>query len=326
MKKIVFIIVISCVVILMGYLLIPYLVKESSKKSDSPFKYSLDEFKEVDESLLSHEEVRQINLPENEYVDLYYYQNRIFLLTKNQIKIISPEGSKISEIPIQDNASAFTICSEELLYVCFGNKVLIYNSEGLLINESLTEPTQSYFSSIAVGEDKVFVADAGRRKVLVYDKELNKNTSFTGESGVSEVHGFIVPSNQFSLTLNTDDELWVVNPGLHAIQNYSHTGRLRGYWSKTSFEPDGFTGCCNPCFIKFLNNGKLLTSEKGLVRVKIHRESGELVSVVAPPRKFKSGGSAPAITSDENNNIIILDFDNNMIRFFNKTVANNKAE
>lgn len=318
MKKIVSIIIISCAIIILGYLLITLLISKSSQRTDSPFKFNLEDFNTVDKDLISHKEIRQISLPDNEYIDLFYYKNKIYLLSKNKIKVISPEGAKISEIKISKKPTAFTICKEALIYICFQNYILIYDIHGEIVKESHAENERSFFSSIAVGEDEVFVADAGLRQVIVYDKDLIKQTSFAGESGVSDVHGFIIPSNHFALALDTDMALWVVNPGLHAIQNYSYDGRLRGYWSKTSYQIDGFSGCCNPFYLKFLPNGNMLTSEKGLVRVKIHKESGEFVSVVAPPKKFKTGGVAPAITIDENDNVIILDFDNNMIRFFNK--------
>jgi len=91
---------------------------------------------------------------------------------------------------------------------------------------------------------------------------------------------------------------------------------LRGGWGEGSFGPEGFSGCCNPTYFAFLSDGSFVTSEKGLVRVKIHRESGEFLSYVAPPSSFEKGNVAPAIAIDEQDNIILLDFEQLMIRIF----------
>jgi hypothetical protein len=319
MSKKISILIIAGISIVLIFLLIGHIYNKSGGKSVSPFKYNLEDFHSVENELISHKEVRQIDLPQKNYIDIDYLNGKIYLLSEDELQIILPQGTEFLKISIEQNPSSFTVSESGDINICYENYIICYNADGKEFRKSEAEFADSYFSSIAVGKDLVFVADAGKKQVIIYDKDLVKVLSFKGESGVSDVHGFIVPGNQFALAIDADDELWVVNPGLHAIQNYSHEGRLRGYWSKTSFEPDGFTGCCNPCFLKILNNGDMLTSEKGLVRVKIHKESGELISIAAPPEKFKTGGSAPAIAFDEDDNIIILDFDNNMIRFFNKS-------
>ena len=75
--------------------------------------------------------------------------------------------------------------------------------------------------------------------------------------------------------------MWVVNPGMHAFENYEFDGDLRAFWENTSMKIDGFSGCCNPAHFTFLPDGSFVTSEKGLVRVKVHKPSGELLGVVA---------------------------------------------
>jgi hypothetical protein len=109
----------------------------------------------------------------------------------------------------------------------------------------------------------------------------------------------------------------VVNPGKHAIENYTDDGELRGYWESMSFEIDGFLGCCNPARITTLIDGSFVTSEKGVVRIKIYDQSGALKSVVAPPDLFKDEGEkAPEVCADENDIIYVLDFENDMVRVF----------
>jgi hypothetical protein len=49
---------------------------------------------------------------------------------------------------------------------------------------------------------------------------------------------------------------------------------------------DGFCGCCNPIAVALLPDGRSVTCEKGLPRVKIYREHGEFDCVVAGPEIF----------------------------------------
>ena len=63
-------------------------------------------------------------------------------------------------------------------------------------------------------------------------------------------------------------------------------------------------------------DGSFLTSEKGVVRIKIHEPSGELSTVVAPPDKFMEDGEAPDVAVDEEGIVYALDYDRNMIRIF----------
>jgi hypothetical protein len=59
-----------------------------------------------------------------------------------------------------------------------------------------------------------------------------------------------------------------------------------------------------------------VTSEKGLVRIKVHKASGELSGVVAPNEKFKEAFNAPDLAVSPEGLIYALDFDSHMIRIF----------
>jgi hypothetical protein len=108
-----------------------------------------------------------------------------------------------------------------------------------------------------------------------------------------------------------------VNPGNHAFESYTDDGTLRDHWEKISIDIDGFLGCCNPARITTLKDDSFVTSEKGMVRIKIYDHSGNLVSVVAPPDLFTGEDKkAPEVCADENNNIYALDFEKDMVRVF----------
>ena len=65
-----------------------------------------------------------------------------------------------------------------------------------------------------------------------------------------------------------------------------------------------------------MDDGSFVTSEKGMVRIKVFDQSGKLLSVVAPPDLFKEESKAPDVCTDEAGVVYALDFDRNAIRIF----------
>jgi sugar lactone lactonase YvrE len=194
--------------------------------------------------------------------------------------------------------------------------VNVYNGTGMLLKTWPTLTDSAMVTAIAASETSVFVADAGNRKVHRYNHAGQLLASFDGKADEGVLHGFIIPSGFFDLDINPDGDLWVVNPGMHALENYTEEGNLREHWNNTNMMTEGFSGCCNPAHYTFLPDGRFVTSEKGLVRVKTYKQSGEFEGVVAAPVKFAEEGKAPDVATDSVGNVYALDFDKKMIRVF----------
>jgi len=302
----------SFVIILIISTILIYILHKTNNSSNLPLQ-SLS-FEIINEDVISHKEIKQINLGSTIPVDIAYTNSNIYLLSYDYLQIIDTTGLEINKTSIENNPTCLYV-NESNIFIGYKNHIMLLSKNGLIINKSNLISNNTYFTSISASNSKIFVADAGNKEIVVFNYSLEIINSFKGESGVSDKHGFILPGKHFAIALNKNNELWAVNPGIHALQNYSENGKLRGYWNKSSFNLDGFSGCCNPSYISFLSNNYFVTSEKGLVRIKIHKPSGEFYSVVAPNKSF-NGKKAPAITVDENNNIIALDFNSNTIRFF----------
>ena len=294
------------------------LIKAKDKqRRTNPWEFSVEEFRQVDDALVSHRETKRIRLTYENPKDIQYYDGGIYILFEKQLQVINIQGTEKKLIRWDDEiAHSMSVLSGGDVIIAYGNMLRKYSSDAVIVAESDTLDDESIITSITAGSDRFFAADGGLRQVLVYDLQLNIINRFRGESGVSSLHGFILPGNQFSLRINNEGELWITNPGIHQFQNYTADGRLRRSWGDASFGPEGFSGCCNPSYFAFLSDGSYVTSEKGMVRVKIHRESGKFSSYVAPPDAFGNGTSAPAIFVDDNDNIILLDFEQGVIRIF----------
>jgi len=80
---------------------------------------------------------------------------------------------------------------------------------------------------------------------------------------------------------------------------------------------EGFSGCCNPAEMAIMEDNSFVTSEKGMPRIKLYGQHGELKGVVAPPDKFDVDSYyAPDVTVDAEHRVYALDFDRKQVRIF----------
>lgn len=290
-------------------------IDTSSYLTTNPFEKDIEAYNAVADSLISHVETKQIRLNASTPKAIDYKDGEIYILADDYLQVIRTNGSEVKKTTLGDETTCLTVLKDKRVLVGFKDHLVLLEKDLVEMKHSAISE-KALFTAVASNGDLIFVADAGLKRVVVYDRNLTQVNTFKGESGVSDQYGFIVPSAHFDLAVNAESELWVVNPGMHALQNYSDKGKLRGFWGKTSFETDGFSGCCNPFFIAFLSDGSFVTSEKGLVRIKIHEPSGVLRSVVASPQSFKGERKAPDVAVGEKGDILALDFEKKMIRFF----------
>jgi len=292
-----------------------YLSGRPDKSNPNPFEYNVDEFKNVDSTLIHFKETKNFKIGFTEPAAITIEADKLYVTGDNKLQVIDITGKLLAEIVLSGIPKTLEVTTENI-YVAVNNQILVYNHKGTLLKEWKPVGENAVITAISAIENIVYVADAGKRKVYKYSTEGNLLLEFDGKADEGVLHGFIIPSGFFDLDINPDGDLWVVNPGMHALEQYTAEGQLREHWNNTSMMTEGFSGCCNPAHFTFLPDGRFVTSEKGLVRIKTYKPSGEFEGVVAAPVKFKDEGRAPDIATDSNGNIYALDFDKKMIRVF----------
>jgi len=171
--------------------------------------------------------------------------------------------------------------------------------------------------SIVLTPDYLFAADTGKRCIYrlnmenahsIIDRELRFESSIAqfkpdynlmfGSPPGMHMHfewmrkdidvfdGFVVYAAPITMTFSTHSGLlYIANPGRHRVDVFTQDGI---YQPELSFgEPsgrlEGFPACCNPIGLAVLDDGRILTVEKGISRIKIYRTDGTLDTVVAGP-------------------------------------------
>ena len=317
-QRLIIIIALILLMAVIGYMVVD-LFFTNSGRSDNPYDYGLNELRETDTSLIAYREVQHFPVGLAEVYGLATGQDdRIYVAGANGVEIYTPSGERISEFSFPDTAYCITVAPDGNILLSMIDHVAIMNPEGEIISNWDPVSEASVLTSIATNGTDIFVADAGKKIVYRYDKEGTLLNRIGKKDSLKGIPRFVIPSPYFDLRMGRDDELWVVNPGMHLFEAFRPDGSLISTWGKTSMSVEGFCGCCNPTDFAMLPDGSFVTSEKGIERVKIYSPSGEFNCVVAAPNQFDEGTRGLDLAVDSKERILVLDPWRSQVRIFIK--------
>ena len=315
-KGIVFFLIILAVVIV-AVVALDYNASKPDQQPANPYAYNIDPFSRIDTALIHYKESRDLAIDFAEPAGVSFRGDELFVVGDQKLQMIEPTGKLMNEVSF-DQKPTCVYASIENIFVGFKKSVAILSRDGVKISELNSFSDSTVITSITEKSGIVFVADAGKRVIRKFTLDGKSLGVIEGKSGNDQIHGFIIPSPYFDMAFNADGELWIVNPGKHSLENYTVEGALRTWWEASSIKVEGFSGCCNPAHFAFLPDGSFVTSEKGMVRIKIYKPSGEFSGVVAAPSKFAENADAPDVAVDNQGNIYALDLNKKMLRLFVK--------
>lgn len=244
---------------------------------------------------------------------------RIFVGGDRAIHVFDSKGSKTAEIKLDYEPRCLAVANAEhkypgRIYVGTADRVAVFDADGKHLESWDKLDEKALPTSIAVAENDVFLADAGNRIVWHYDADGKLVNRIGAPDRARKIPGFIITSEYFDLGLGRDGLLYVVNPRALRLEAYTFQGDLEYFWGKGSPSIDGFFGCCNPAHFAVLSDGRFVTVEKGLPRIKIYTAQGKFECVVAGPEQFPS--TAADLAVDGRDRILVLDSDKDRIVIF----------
>lgn len=121
---------------------------------------------------------------------------------------------------------------------------------------------------------------------------------FFGQPG----NQFLVPSPYFDVSFLEDGTLGVANPGKRRIEYRTVNGEIISVFGEEGVGLEEFCGCCNPSHFAFMPDGRIVTAEKGINRMKMLDQNGNLIELVAQLQEFKA--SIPLDLAISNEGII----------------------
>jgi len=296
----------------------------AAKKLPAEFTYDLSEFMKVDPNLIHYEEAAAVETGMKEPRGIAVgAEDRLYVAGDKAVRCFDAGrlGDRGNEFAAAD-PQRVAVNQAGAVFVAMRDHVEVFDDAGKRQAAWETPGKDALLTCVAAGDADAFVADAGALAVLRYDAGGRLVNRITGPPGrgtaadKADDEGFIVPSPYFDVALASKDRLWVANPGRRRVELYTFDGNMLAHWGNASFKIEGFCGCCNPIHIAVLPSGHLVTSEKGLPRVKVYTPKGELASVVAPPAAFAEGTTGLDVAADSRGRIWVLDPFARKVRLF----------
>ncbi|MDR0338553.1 MAG: hypothetical protein LBI18_15890 [Planctomycetaceae bacterium] len=186
------------------------------------------------------------------------------------------------------------------LIVAHPDRIAVYSLNGDPVFSWSVPNTKSVIWSLAVTNNAVFAADTGQRVVYQFDekgillktfgqpseKKINQhqhNENKTNQDNISNhpsssesveiFSGFSVHVSPITLTVSPKTGLiHVTNPNHHRVETFTANGDWKpvlSWGGNDSGDMVGFAEGCNPVDIAVLADGRIVTAEKLITRVKV---------------------------------------------------------
>ncbi len=264
--------------------------------------------------------------------------DQVYVVGDRGLKVFSSDGRPLRDVPLPDESRALAVGGPDhahpgRIYVGLADRIDVLDPEGKKL-ATWTVPGRSVvLTSVAAGDKDVYVADAGQRLVFRFDPDGKLLGRIGGRDPALDQDGFVVPSPHLDVVLTPDGLVRVVNPGKHRVEAYTPEGHREAAWGQAGEALDRFCGCCNPVALALLPDGRYVTAEKGIPRVKVHRADGTFQGVVAPtellaPRTAHLEETRPDyqldaldVAADSRGRVLVLDPAARKVRLFESREA-----
>ncbi len=264
-----------------------------SAQSSNAFAYDLSRFQKTDPKLIAYEETARWRVPREQARRIAISPaGQLFICAGNFINALSRSGERGLELAFDSPTSCVAIGDDGTIYAGLRDHIEVFDAKGTRTARWAAPDPKSWLTGLAIGENDVFAADSARLAIWRFDKTGKIIKRIGQKDADRNIPGFVVPSPFLDVFIHRDGLLRVNNPGRHCVEAYTFDGDCEGSWGKPTAAIDGFCGCCNPIAITMLADGRMVTCEKGIPRVKIYSVTGEFESVVAGAESFPENAHA----------------------------------
>jgi hypothetical protein len=271
----------------------------------SAFDYSLEEYQKIDPALIKYRQTAEITIKMKESRGVAVGpDDNIYVVGDCSLTVFTPQGESVKSVVLEGEPHCIAVAGVDhalhgRLYIGLKDRVLVLDSLDSPAKSWETLGEKANLTSLATAEQDVFLADAGNRIVWHYDTSGKLLGRIGAKDESRNIGGFIIPSPYFDVAVAPDGLLRVVNPGAHKIEAYTFDGHLEVSWGQRGLEVPAFCGCCNPAAMAILPDGRIVTGEKGIPRVKIYSSDGKFECVVADPKILAPNFSATTETRED---------------------------
>jgi hypothetical protein len=175
-----------------------------------------------------------------------------------------------------------TVGPDRRVYVGSAGRIEIYqrgggHEGGFTFGKAGDAP---FVSAIKVYKTDILVADASARIIRRFDAS-GRQLGLIGDQ--NKTKAFILPNGRLDLDVDAAGVVRATDTGRHQVTAWAIDGTPLGKFGKFGMtDPADFVGCCNPMNVATTPDGKVVTAEKLVARVKVYGPDGRLLAVIGP--------------------------------------------
>lgn len=199
--------------------------------------------------------------------------NRLYVAGEKGVEVYDKNGALTASMRTSAPATCVAVDRDGGVFAGLGTRIESFSPTGEKLaawGEKGDKPGQfGLVTGLAVWRNVLYATDAANRKIPRF--------ALTGDF-VDERKGFLIPSPYFDCSVDAKGNLYVGHTQRHRVERYDPSGNLAGQWGEPGAAPDKFCGCCNPTNLAAFPDGRVATTEKGLLRLKVYGREGELLA------------------------------------------------
>ena len=265
---------------------------EQGARVPNSFQLDLDRQFAVDPDLIHYSLASEFALPLKDLRGIASGpEDRIYVAGDQAVQVFRSDGQIEATIPLSGVPSCLAVAhgghpEPGQIYVAVGGQISVIDTAGAVVRQWTVPGKAPVLTALAVAPQDLFAADAAGRVVWHFTLDGQLVGAIGKPDPDRQQPPFIVPSPYFDLVLGADGLLHIVNPGMRQVMTYSYAGDFGDAWGSAGSQLKDFFGCCNPAHLAVLPDGRFVTSEKGIPRIKVYSAQGQFESVVAGPEQL----------------------------------------
>jgi hypothetical protein len=208
--------------------------------------------------------------------------DRIYALGDDEVRTYDAAGTRTSSWRVIERAACLTVGPDGRVYVGAGDRVEIYDRTGRRVGGFTAGDRErpADVTSIKVFKDDVLVADASARIIRRYDGS-GRQRGIIGDQ--NKTGSFMLPNRSLDIAVDVNGVVRATDSGRHQVTSWALDGSPLGKFGKFGMlAPEDFVGCCNPVNIAVTPDGRIVTGEKMVARVKVFEPDGRLLALIGP--------------------------------------------
>ena len=246
------------------------------------------------------------------------------LAASGSVKMFAPDGTFQKQWRVGNAATGLAVDAAGVIYAagakegngCVVEKLMVADDGKVTrANWALGKAVRSV-SSMRLYKELLLVADSAAcciHKISAADgKYLGKlgvRNAGDNELSISTCCGIL------GFDVTAAGRLFIGNLGQHRVTACELDGSQKSHWGQPSDKPEDFCGCCNPVCVAVMPDGKVVTSEKTIPRLKVYTADGKMLALIGA-EEFAKGCSDLALAVDGKGVIYAADGESKSIKVF----------